>query len=223
MGLVSEAAVVADFGEGTGGADDEVAGFLDAKVAEVGLGGHAEAGFKFAEEGGKGEVGGLSEVGDGDIVAVILVEKLESPAEFLVHAEGGGSLAEGAGDTDDAADFSVLVIEGLFGGVGPVDEAVAAGGEFDAVDDGLPGFEDGEVILANVFENVGRDVVVVAFSENGIGGGFEDFAEALIVGDVTEVAIFDEVDEAGEVIKDGGKVVLDLVLLKESVILHGLI
>lgn len=35
MGLVGEAAVVADFSEGLGGADDEVGGFLDAEVPEV--------------------------------------------------------------------------------------------------------------------------------------------------------------------------------------------
>ena len=33
--------------------------------------------------------------------------------------------------------------------------------------------------------------------------------------------VFDEVDEAGEVVEDRGQVVLDFVRLKESVVLHG--
>ena len=32
--------------------------------------------------------------------------------------------------------------------------------------------------------------------------------------------VFDEVDETGEVVEDAGEVVLDVVLLKELVILH---
>ena len=65
---------------------------------------------------------------------------------------------------------------------------------------------------------MGGDEVIVPLAEDV--GGFEDFAKALVVGDVAEVAVFDEVDEAGEIVKDGGKVVLDVVLLKELVILH---
>lgn len=42
----------------------------------------------------------------------------------------------------------------------------------------------------------------------------------LIVGDVSESPVFDEVDEVGEVVEDGGEVVFNAVLLKESFILH---
>jgi hypothetical protein len=150
VGLVGKAAVVGDFGEGLGGADDEVGGFLDAEVAKVGLGGHAEGGFEFTEEAGEGEVGGFGELGDGDIIAEFAVEELEGGAEFVVFGEGGGALVEGAGDADDAANFPVLVEEGLFGGGGPVDEAAAAWDEFDAVNDGISGFDDAEVIVADV-------------------------------------------------------------------------
>ena len=67
---------------------------------------------------------------------------------------------------------------------------------------------------------MGRNVVLVSFPENFIRVRFEDFAETLVVGDVAKVEVFDKVDEAREVVEDGGKMILDLVLLKESVILH---
>jgi len=151
VSLVGEAAVVADFGEGMSGADNEVASFLDAEVAEVFLGGHVEAGFEFSQKAAEGEVGIFGEFGDGDVVTVALVEECQSGSEFLVFGEGGGALVEGAGDADDAADGSFLIEEGLFGGGGPVDEAAAAGDELDAVDDGLAGFKDAEVVFADVF------------------------------------------------------------------------
>ncbi len=84
VSLVGEAAVVADFGEGMSGADNEVASFLDAEVAEVFLGGHVEAGFEFPQEAAEGEVGIFGEFGDGDVVTVALVEECQSGSEFLV-------------------------------------------------------------------------------------------------------------------------------------------
>ena len=150
MGLVGEAAVVADFGEGMSGTNDEVGGFLDAEVTEVFLGGHVEAGFEFPQEAAEGKVGGFGELGDGDVVAVTLVEEGQSGSEFLVFGKGGGALIEGAGDADDAADCAFLIEEGLFGSGGPVDEAAAAGDEFDAVDDGLGGFDNTEVVFSDM-------------------------------------------------------------------------
>ncbi len=50
MSLIGEAAVVADLSEGLGGLDDEVAGFLDAEVAEIFLGCHIEAGFELPKK-----------------------------------------------------------------------------------------------------------------------------------------------------------------------------
>ena len=103
MGLVGEAAVEANFGEGVGGLDDAVAGFLDAEVPEVFLGRHVEGGFEFPQKTGEGKASGFSELGDGDVFAVVLVEELEGGSEFFVYAERGGSLIERAGDADDAA------------------------------------------------------------------------------------------------------------------------
>jgi len=163
VGLVGEAAVVADFGEGLGGANDEV---------------------------------GFGEFGDGDVFAVALVEELEGGTEFVVLGEGGDTLVEGASDADDAAGFSVLVEEGFLCGGGPVDKAAASGNEFDVVDDGVSGFEDAEVVAFDGFEDVSGDEVVVALAEDG--GGFKDFAEALVVRDVSEIEVFYEVDEKSE-------------------------
>ena len=109
VGLVGEAAVVADFGEGLGGADDEVGGFLDAEVTEVFLRRHVEGGFEFTKEAGEGKVGGLGEFGDGDVVAVVLVEELKGGAEFFVFGEGGDALVKGTGDAYDPANFSQFV------------------------------------------------------------------------------------------------------------------
>lgn len=150
MGLVGEAAVVGDFGEGFGGADDEVAGFLDAEVAEIGLGRHVEGDLEFTEEAGEGEVRDLGEFGDGDVFPIPLVEEPEGGSEFVVLGKGGGALVEGTRDTDDAADFSPLIEEGLLGGGGPVDEAAAARDELDSVDDGLAAFDDAEVVGTDV-------------------------------------------------------------------------
>ena len=131
-------------------------------------------------------------------------------------------MVERTGDSNEAADVSVLVVERFFGGVRPVDKAVASGDEFDAIDDGLAGFENAKVILANVLHDVRRNVVVVPFSQNFVRRrGFEDLTEPIIVGYVAEVAVFDEIDEAGQIVEDGGKVVLDFIRMKKSVILHG--
>lgn len=69
----------------------------------------------------------------------MLVQEAERGAEFFVLTEGSGALVEGAGDANDAANFALLIVEGLFGGGGPIDEAVAAWDEFDSVDDGIAG------------------------------------------------------------------------------------
>ena len=164
--MVGEAAVESDLGEWAGGADDEVAGFLDAEVTEVFLGRHVEAGFEFTEEAAEGNVGRFGEFGDGDVFAVAFVEELERAAEFFVHAERGGALVERSGDTDEAADLSLLIVEWFFSGIRPVDEAVSARDKFDAVHDGLAGFKDAQVILADVLHDVLGDVVVVPLSEN---------------------------------------------------------
>ena len=72
--------------------------------------------------------------------------------------------------------------------------------------------------------DVVRNVVVVSFAEDFVGRrSLEDFGEPVVVGDVAAVLVFDKVDEAREVVEYGGKVVLDFVRLKKSVILHALI
>ena len=57
MALVGESAMVTDVDEAAGGAHDEVAGFLNAKVAQVLLGSHVEAGFKLSQKAAQGKVG----------------------------------------------------------------------------------------------------------------------------------------------------------------------
>ncbi len=47
---------------------------------------------------------------------------------------------------------------------------------------------------------MGRDEIVVLLSENVLV--FENLTKSLIVGNVTEVTVFDEVDETGEIVKD---------------------
>ena len=84
--MVGEAAVESDLCEWAGGADDEVAGLLDAEVTEIFLGRHVEAGFEFTEEAAERNVGRFGELGDGDVFAVAFVEELECAAEFFVHA-----------------------------------------------------------------------------------------------------------------------------------------
>lgn len=191
---------------------------MDTEVAEVFLWRHVEGGFELTEEAAEREVGGFRDGGDGDVFAVVVVKEVEGGAEFIVFTEGGDALVEGAGDADDAADFFFLVIEGLFGGGGPVDEAVATRDEFDVVNDGFACFDDAEVVSLDGFENASGDEIAVFFSEDIFG--FEDFAEFAVVGDVAKVAVFDKVDEAGEVIKDTGEVVLDVVVFEELRVLH---
>ncbi len=73
-------------------------------------------------------------------------------------------MVEGTGDADEPANVSVLIVEWFFGGIGPVDKAVAARDEFNAVHDGFAGFKNAEVIHADVLHDVLRNVVVVSFS-----------------------------------------------------------
>ncbi len=80
VGLVGEAAIESDLGEGSGGADDEVAGFLDAEVTQVFLRRHIEAGFEFTKEAAQRKVGCFGEFGDGDVFAVAFVKELEGGA-----------------------------------------------------------------------------------------------------------------------------------------------
>lgn len=135
MSLVGEAAVMADLGEGLGGANDEVTGFLDTEMAQVFLGGHVEARFEFSQKTAEGKVGCFCEFGDGDVVPVMLVEKLERGAEFFVFAERGGALVEGAADADDSANLAVGISKRFFCRGGPIDKSTAAWDEFDAIGD----------------------------------------------------------------------------------------
>ena len=43
----------------------------------------------------------------------------------------------------------------------------------------------------------------------------------MVVRDVTKLLIFDEIDEARQVVKDGCQMVLDLIFLEKPVVLHG--
>ena len=73
-----------------------------------------------------------------------------------------------------------------------------------------------------MLQNVSGDVVVVFFPDDFIGlSGIENFAEALIVGDVLQVGVFDEIDKARKVVEDRCEMVLDLIFSKKSVVLHG--
>ena len=217
--MVSEAAVMGDVEEALRGLGDEVAGFLDAEVAEVFLGRHVEGGFEFTEEATEREVGGFGDGGDGDVFAVVFVKESEGGAEFVVFAEGGDALVEGAGDADDATDFFFLVIKGLFGGGGPVDEAITARDKFDVVNDGGAGFENAEVVALDGFKNASGNEVAVFFPKDVLG--LKDFAEFAVIGDVAKVAILDEVDEAGKVVKDPREMILDVVVLEELFLMHG--
>ena len=133
--LIGEAAVEADVCKGISRADDEVAGFLDAEVTEVFLGRHIKAGFKFTKEAREGKVGHFCELGDGDVIAVPLVEEFKGGAEFFVFCEGGSALIEGAGDANNSTDFTALVEDWLLGGGRPIDEAISSRDELDPVDD----------------------------------------------------------------------------------------
>lgn len=48
----------------------------------------------------------------------------------------------------------------------------------------------------------------------------KNLAEPSVSSDVAEITVFNEVDEAREVIEDAGEMVLDVVDLKKSFILH---
>ena len=131
-------------------------------------------------------------------------------------------MVEGSRDSDESADLAVLIVEWFLGGHRPIDKAITAWHELDPIHDGLAGFEEAKVVLANVLHDVRRNVVVVPFSQNFVRRrGFEDLTEPVTVGYVAEVAVFDEIDEAGQIVEDGGKVVLDFIRMKKSVILHG--
>lgn len=69
-----------------------------------------------------------------------------------------------------------------------------------------------------MLENVGRHEVAILLAEDVLR--LKNLTEPSVSSDVSEVAVFDEVDEAGEIIEDAGEMVLDVVLLKELVILH---
>ena len=114
--MIGKPTVVADLGEGLGGLDDEVAGFLDPQVAEVFFGGHVEAGLEFSKETRERQVGGFGELGNGNVVAIALVEDFESGTKLLIFCEGSGALVKGTGDSNDAADLSLLIEEWLLGG-----------------------------------------------------------------------------------------------------------
>lgn len=156
--------MVADLREGLGGAHDEMGGFLNAEMTEVFLRRHAKGGLEFSQEAGGRKVGGPGEFGDGDVFPVVPVKAFEGRAEFLVFAERGGALIEGARDADDSAYFTLMVQKRFFGGDGPVQKALALGDELDAVDHGFSGFQDAEIIFANVIQDMGRDKIVIPFA-----------------------------------------------------------
>lgn len=218
MGLIGEAAVMADLSEGPGGADDEVAGFLNAQVAQVFLRGHVKAGFEFSKKTADRKISSFREFDDSDVVAIVLMEELQGGTEFFVFTERGGALIEGAADADDATNFVVGIEEGLFSGGGPVDEPAAAGNEFDPVDDGLAGFKNPEIIFADVFQDMLRDEVIVPLSEDV--GGLENLAKLFVERNIAKVTIFDEVDESREVVEDGCEVILDVMIFEELGVLH---
>ena len=85
--MVGESAVVADLGESLSGTYDQVAGFLNPKVAQVFFRSHVEAGLEFPEKAAEGKMGRFGEFGDGDVVPVVLMEEPEGGAEFFVFAE----------------------------------------------------------------------------------------------------------------------------------------
>lgn len=62
------------------------------------------------------------------------------------------------------------------------------------------------------------DEVVILFSEDVFG--FKNFAELFVKCDVAEIPVFDEVNESGEVVEDGGEVVFDLMFREELRVLH---
>ena len=78
--------MVTDVGEAARGPDNEVAGLLDPKVAQILLRGHVEAGFELSQEAAEGKVGRVGKGADGDVIAVVLVEQFEGGPKFLVLA-----------------------------------------------------------------------------------------------------------------------------------------
>lgn len=130
-------------------------------------------------------------------------------------------MQEGTGHPDDSANLPRIVPERFLGSSGPIDESVAARDEFDLVDEGLSSGENLEVVFPNLFPDVFWDVVVISFTQNLIVLlGIEDLAKPLVIGHVATVSIFDEEDEAGDLVKDRREVAPHPMLLKEAVILH---
>ena len=190
-------------------------------MAQVFLGGHAEAGFELSQKTTQRKIGCASEGADSDVLPKVLVKEVEGWPEFFILAHRSGSLFEGTSNSDNAANLPVLIKKWLLGRGGPIDESIATWDKLDAVGDRFPSLDDFQIIGANVLEDVDRNVVVVFLAEDFIGvGGIKDFYQTLVVSDVFEFTVFDEVDKAWQVVKDGGKMVLDLMILKEAVVLH---
>ena len=187
-------------------------------MSQIFLGRHVEARFELSKEAAEGEIGLFREFSDGDVVPIVFVKKLKSGPKFFVFAQRGGALVEGAGDANDATDFVIGVAERFFCRCGPIDKATTARYKFDTIDDGLTRFQNSEVILANVFEDVLRNEIIIAFAENV--SGLENFTELFVECNVAELAVFDEVDEAGEVVEDGGEMILNAIFPEELVVLH---
>lgn len=74
------------------------------------------------------------------------------------------------------------------------------------------------IVLSDMLQNMFRDEIIITSAEDV--SGLEDSAKLLIEGDVAKVPVFDEVDESGEFVEDGGKVILNAIFTEELVVLH---
>lgn len=72
--------------------------------------------------------------------------------------------------------------------------------------------------MANVFKDVLRNEIIITFAENL--GGLENFTELFVECNVAELAVFDEVDKTGEVVEDGGEMILNAIFPEELIVLH---
>lgn len=112
----------------------------------------------------------------------------------------GGVVLDGSHDADDVV---VEVPDGEFVGEEPVGDALAVGEEFDDFEHGKSGFEDEEIVFAELFGEASWEEIEIGFSDNV---GFALQAVAAEEGEVgreqVAIAVFGEKEDMGEVVEE---------------------
>ncbi len=163
-GLIAVSAFEGDFRDGAAGGGEELGGVFDAGFADELRGGELEDAAHAAVELGGGKACGGGEVVGFQVVIEVVLDVGDDAldaGEFDIFLAG---CAEVAGDGGDADDVSCGIVEGDFGGEVPAERAIAVGDEFEAVGEFAAGFEDGDVLVAVGFGEVGGEEILGAFS-----------------------------------------------------------